>query len=124
MTGLAYRWIVSGVLAAAFPAAPSLAVTPMPTRAELQSAINAHWACSGSAIEGCTNALIYRLSGLRCLEVEDEFHPGRILCLYRGTVRRGPGRSIRLREECVYVRRDSGWRWIVDAYPDADMCEH
>ncbi|HEV2816211.1 MAG TPA: hypothetical protein VGW40_03175 [Allosphingosinicella sp.] len=68
--------------------------------------------------------LRYRLTGARCLRLPpDPYYPGRILCRYSGTVRRGRDAAVRLHGDCAHFRpaRRRGWR--VDAYPDADMCE-
>jgi hypothetical protein len=87
------------------------------------ASVLASLAASG-ADNPCYPPLRYRLIRARCLRLpRDPYYPGRILCRYSGTARRGPDAAVRFQGDCAYLRpaRRRGWR--VDAYPDADMCE-
>jgi hypothetical protein len=96
----------------------------MPGRAQIEAALNAHEACGGGGANPCDPPLRYRLTGARCLRLpRDPSYPGRILCRYAGTVRRGRDAAIRLEGDCAYFRPAGRRGWRVDAYPDADMCE-
>lgn len=104
--------------ALAVPAAAG--ARPLPGRAQVEAALNAREACGGCD----TPPLRYRLGRARCLRLPpDPYYPGRILCRYAGTARRGSDAAVRFDGDCAYLRpaRRRGWR--VDAYPDADMCE-
>ena len=103
--------LLACALALAVPAGAD--ARPLPGRAEVQAALNAH-----------DPPLRYRLTRARCLRLPpDPYYPGRILCRYAGTARRGADAALRFDGDCAYLRpaRRRGWR--VDAYPDADMCE-
>jgi hypothetical protein len=99
--------------ACALGLAPAAAARPLPGRAQVEAALNAH-----------DPPLRYSLTRARCLRLPpDPSYPGRILCRYFGTVRRGTDTAVPVQGDCAYLRpaRRRGWR--VDAYPDADMCE-
>lgn len=97
---------------------------PLPGRAQVEAALNAYWDCPGGAHSPCYPPLRYRLTRARCLRLPpDPYYPGRILCRYAGTARRGRDAAVRFDGDCAYFRPDRRRGWRVDAYPDADMCE-
>lgn len=110
-----------GLLAAASGAAEP---RPFPNRAAIQAALNAYEACHGRHNQGCYPPIRYRLTRARCQSLgPNPIDPGRILCIYWGSLRGGREPPIRLRHDCAYFRPARGHGWEVDAYPDADMCE-
>jgi len=97
---------------------------PYPDRAAVEAALNAHEACPGGAGQPCYPPLRYRLTRARCQSLgRDEINPGRILCFYWGSIRRGRDAAIAIRHDCAYFRPAPRRGWVVAAYPDADMCE-
>jgi hypothetical protein len=72
--------------------------------------------------QACDPPLRHYLTRSRCQSLgDDEYHPGRILCFYWGTIR-GRGAAIPIRHDCSYFR-PTRRGWEVDAYPDWDVCE-
>jgi hypothetical protein len=111
----------------ALPVLIALFATPaaaaLPTRAEVQAALNTHEACRGRGNLACYPALHYRIRRSRCERLNDAYDPGRILCFYWGMLSGRSAPPQRLDHDCAYFRRGAHARWRVDAYPDADMCE-
>jgi hypothetical protein len=96
---------------------------PYPDRAAVEAALNAYEACAGPTLP-CHPPLRYRLTRARCRSLgHDPINPGRILCFYWGSVRRGRDAAVTLRHDCAYFRPARRRGWVVAAYPDADMCE-
>jgi hypothetical protein len=117
----AVRAIPALLALAALVATPAAAA--LPTRAQVQAALNTHEACRGAGNLACYPALHYRIGRSRCERLNDPYDPGRILCFYWGVLSGRSAPPHRLNHDCAYFRRDSHARWRVDAYPDADMCE-
>lgn len=109
------------VLASAASGATPLA--PLPGKAEVEAALNAHEACDGAGNQACVPPLHYRLTRTRCYDLEDPYQPGRILCRYAGVLSGREQAPLRFDGDCAYLQRDPAGRWRIDAYPDADMCE-
>ena len=97
---------------------------PFPNRAAIEAALNAYEACPGGRDQACYPALRYRLTRARCQSLgPDPINPGRILCIYWGSIRRGSDAAIPISHDCAYFRPARRRGWEVAAYPDADMCE-
>jgi len=112
--------LLASLFACTLAPAAAAAARPLPGRAQVEAALNAHETCRGT---DCIPPLRYRLTGARCLRLPaDPYCPGRILCLYSGSVRRGRDAAVRFRGDCAYFRPDRR-SWRLDAHPDADMCE-
>lgn len=95
----------------------------LPTRVQIERALNMHEACRGAGNMACDSPLHYRIGSSRCFDLEDPNNPGRILCRYAATVSGREAPPSHLPHDCAYFRRDAAGIWRVDAYPDADMCE-
>jgi hypothetical protein len=101
----------------------AVAAPPFPNRAAVEAALNAHEARIVIGNEGRHTPLRYRLNRARCESLgEDPINPGRILCIYWGSIRDGRD-VIPIRHDCAYFRPARAGGWEVAAYPDADMCE-
>lgn len=118
------RVLLSLAATALLVCAPGAAeARPFPNRAAIEAALNAYEACRGRHNQGCYPPIRYRLTRARCQSLgSDPINPGRILCIYWGSLRSGCGAPIRLRHDCAYFRPAPGRGWEVDAYPDEDMC--
>ncbi len=99
------------------------AARQLPTRAQIEWALNAHEACRGAGNMACDAPLHYRIGPTRCFDLEDPYNPGRILCRYPATVSGRDAPPSHVPHDCAYFKRDRAGIWRVDAYPDADMCE-
>jgi hypothetical protein len=115
---------------AGFAAAPQPA-GDVPTRAELTQALD-RWdgrCAAGPPGEICTLSARRIVRRLRCRPDAAEDRPARLLCTYSGVATytgriegRWPNR--RFGPECLWLGRDAAGAWQVQAFPDADLCEH
>lgn len=94
----------------------------LPTRAQVESAVNAWFACHAGT--DCGEPFRRRLSRSRCLrQPRDRDHPRRILCLFSGVNIGGGAATTHFRNDCVYMMPNRNGRWQVSSIPDADVCE-
>lgn len=102
-------------------AAPAAAQQRLPTRAQVEAAVNAWFACPAGT--ECSDALRRRLTASRCQRLpSDSSNAGRILCTFSGMNVGGNVASTRFRNDCVYMMPAPRGGWRVSAIPDADMC--
>jgi hypothetical protein len=103
---------------------PAYAAERLPTRAEVEAALDAWHACTPTADTPCGPPLHRQLSRSACsvLPAQPEY-PGRVLCRFSGVNRIGSAPGERFAGDCVYLGPDGRGGWRVLAYPDADMCE-
>lgn len=98
-------------------------VRRLPDRTQVERAVNAWHSCRTGP--DCTGTAAFRrqLTRSRCNRLlADEFHPGRILCIFSGVDRRAGRPGSPFRNDCAYLmptRRG----WEVSSIPDADVCE-
>ena len=117
-----FRLLAAGIGLLACVSGPAEA-RPYPNRAAVEAALNAYEICPHADLP-CYPPLRYRLTRARCQSLgPDPINPGRILCIFWGSARRGGYAAVTLRHDCAYFIPARGRGWAVAAYPDADMCE-
>ena len=92
----------------------------LPTRAQLERALNAFFACT--AAMDCRDVLPFRrrLTSSRCYP--DDGTRGRVLCIFSGyNVGGNRIRPARFRHDCAYLM-PSRRGWVMIGSPDADLC--
>ena len=116
------RHIIAALGALTCLAAPA-AAQRLPSRAQFLAALHAFEACSARD-DPCPQPIRRRVTAVRCLNLPRDPFPGRVLCIFSGTIQGGGiARPARVDNDCLYLMPAGHGRWRVSSIPDADMCE-
>jgi hypothetical protein len=95
----------------------------VPSSAAIARALDEWNFCLPDQFTHCPHPPEREVHVLRCRPADGPNPPSRVLCRFSGELLRPAGRRTAFGPDCAWLRHRGSGVWIIESFPDADLCE-